>query len=237
MNTHRHALRERWQRLSKLPQTGTLSIWGFGKLLKGTSAVLWRCPGTSPVTRTTFQFWSVTRAWTKNPTLLSPVPFGLSFHCPHGYRKIQWGRPSSVFCKSKLQFCQKAFFLPRYIRIGFHISRDFSNGKKTMFKDAEFSFNSKSERNVNATYVWSEHKRGIKNQYWIPFMAIVKRKLKIHITQNNCRGITINHNPTYCPEESPWIWWLTKRGILSTLADETKGWQEKEQISLLVRYY
>lgn len=57
LNTHAYALRERWQSESRMPQTGTLSIWGFGILLKGTLAVLWRCPATC----TPFQIWSATR--------------------------------------------------------------------------------------------------------------------------------------------------------------------------------
>lgn len=40
----------RESRVSMLPSTGALSVWGFSILLKGTSAVLQKCPGPGPAT-------------------------------------------------------------------------------------------------------------------------------------------------------------------------------------------
>lgn len=64
-----------------------------------------------------------------------------------------------------------------------------------------------------------------------------KVEIEIHVTQNNRRGVTINHNSKYCAKGSSGIWWLTKREMLSVLADETKCLQKKEHISLVVCYH
>lgn len=52
-------------------------IWAFGgsgTLLKGSLAVLWRCPGPCPVTS------RPSGSWTLNPPLLSPIPYRLNYH-------------------------------------------------------------------------------------------------------------------------------------------------------------
>lgn len=159
MNTHAHVLRGRW--VSCPGQ----APWAFGKLLKGTSTVLWRCPGTSPATSTTFPFWSATgTAWTKNSMLF--CLYRLSFYCPHRYCKIQWGRPSSAMPESvpkKRQkkkafdscwwrdnpwlhksvsqnasycFAWKHFTLPDTSEFTFTWESGFSNWKKAILKDA-----------------------------------------------------------------------------------------------------
>lgn len=51
---------------------------GFSALLMGTSAVLWRCPCTSPGTSRPYGICP----WTKYPLLLSPVTHKLNYHPP-----------------------------------------------------------------------------------------------------------------------------------------------------------
>lgn len=183
-------MRMYWGVVSQLPRTGSLSIWAFGKLLKGTSAVLWRCPGTSPATSTTFQFWSVTgTTWTKNSMLL--CPYRQSFYCPHRYCKIQWGRPSSAMPESvpkkKRQkkkainscwwrdnpwlresvsqnasycFAWRHLILPDTSEFTFTLDSGFFNWKQAIFKDAGFRLYSKSTHNVNGVDT-SGHQKSI----------------------------------------------------------------------------
>ena len=83
-------------RMHELPQTDAPSIWGLSKLLEGTSEVLWRCSGTSPSTSTTP---ILVCNWGFNQDSSQPSPLQ-TFHCPHRYCKIQWGRPSAAMPES-----------------------------------------------------------------------------------------------------------------------------------------
>lgn len=47
-----------------------VSIWGISALLKGRSAMLWRCAGTTPLLRVHLPSLVRTMAWAKNPPLL-----------------------------------------------------------------------------------------------------------------------------------------------------------------------
>lgn len=58
-----------------------LSIWGSVTLLRGTSAVLWRCLGTFPATSTPFQLFVCHQDLNQELPPLGPVPCRLSYHC------------------------------------------------------------------------------------------------------------------------------------------------------------
>lgn len=73
-DTYGCALRMRWWRVSRLPQTGTLSIWRYSSLLKGTSTLLQQCFCTSPATSTLSNFSAPTEAWTSNASTSEPSP-------------------------------------------------------------------------------------------------------------------------------------------------------------------